>query len=95
MTVPPCIAHPVFEDEPLKGLTTEAAAYNLRFRFKNEGRWRERRDFLSWKLFNSETSGSFCPHLVTLGFDPQKITGHNPYRFWNRTQMRGTFLNIS
>lgn len=25
----PCTAHPVFGDEPLEGLTTEAAAYSL------------------------------------------------------------------
>lgn len=83
MTVPPCIAGPVFEDEPLEGLTTEAAAYRLWFRLEKQGRWREMRDFLSWKLFNSETSCSFCQHIVTLGFDPWKIKGHNPSGFWN------------
>lgn len=29
MTVPLCIAGPVFEDEPLEGLTTEPATYSL------------------------------------------------------------------
>lgn len=50
MTVPPCIADPVFEDEPLKGLTTEAAAYRLWFRLEKQGRWKEMQDFLPWKF---------------------------------------------
>lgn len=53
------------------------------------------REFLSWKLFNSERSRSFCPHIVTLGFDPWKIKGHNPSGSWNRIEMINKFLKNS
>lgn len=41
LTVPSCIASLGFEDEPFKGLTTEAAAYRIRFWLEKRGTWRE------------------------------------------------------